>query len=118
MSRKVGDGTNTLFWYDRWLGDVPLCRRFSRLFELAVNKLSTMANVFSLGWEEGGEAWGWRKRLWAWEEEMVVECRHLLNTIVLQLDVSDRWQWYPDIEGGLYISWRLSDYNYSSLSFS
>jgi len=29
-----------------------------------------------------------------------VECRHLLNNIVLQPDVSDRWQWYLDIEEG------------------
>ena len=54
VARKVGDGTNTFFWYDRWLGDVPLCRQFSCLFDLAMNKLSTVANMFSLGWEEGG----------------------------------------------------------------
>ena len=56
MLRKVGDRTNTLFWHDRWLGDVPLCRRFSRLFDLAMNKLSTVADMFSLGWEEEGDA--------------------------------------------------------------
>jgi len=53
VSRKVGDGENTFFWYDRWLGEVPLCRRFSRLFDLADNKLITVATMFSLGWEEG-----------------------------------------------------------------
>ena len=26
--RRVGDGADTLFWYDRWLGDVPFCVRF------------------------------------------------------------------------------------------
>lgn len=29
-----------------------------------------------------------------------MECRRLLNKIVLQPNVSDRWQWHPDIEGG------------------
>lgn len=53
MSRKVGDGATTLFWYDRWLRDIPLCQRFSRLFDLAENKLITVATVFSLGKEEG-----------------------------------------------------------------
>ena len=38
VSRKVGDGADTSFWYDRWLGGVPLCQRFSRLFDLAENK--------------------------------------------------------------------------------
>jgi len=46
--------------------------------------------MFRLGWEEGGEAWRWRRRLWAWEEDMVEECRHLLDGSILHSDVSDR----------------------------
>ena len=53
VTRKVGDGSNTLFWYDRWVGDVPLCRQFSRLFDLSLNKLATVAEMFFLGWEVG-----------------------------------------------------------------
>jgi len=49
----VGDGANTFLWYDRWLGEVPLCQRFSRLFDLAENKSLSVATMFSLGWEEG-----------------------------------------------------------------
>ena len=52
--RRVGDGSNTLFWHDRWLGDVPLCRHFDRLFGLALNKLSIVADMFTLGCEVGG----------------------------------------------------------------
>ena len=55
VSRRVGDGENTLFWFDRWAGNVPLCQRFSRLFNLAENKLASVASMFSLGWEEGVE---------------------------------------------------------------
>jgi hypothetical protein len=51
--RRVGDGSYTLFWQDRWLGDVPLCRRFARLFGLAVNKHITVADMFRHGWEVG-----------------------------------------------------------------
>jgi len=90
---------NTLFWQDRWLGDVPLCRRFSRLFNLSLNKSSTVAEMFSLGWEVGGAAWSWRRRLWEWEEELLGECRLLLNFVV-QTNVIDRWQWLPDTVGG------------------
>jgi len=53
VSRKVGDGAATLFWYDQWLGDVLLCQRFSRLFNLVENKLFFVASMFSLDWEEG-----------------------------------------------------------------
>jgi len=98
--RKVGDGVDTLFWCDRWLGEVPLCQRFARLFELAVDKSISVASMFVLGWEEGGEAWKWMRRLWAWEEELLVECRLLLANVNLQVNVSDKWQWHPDIAGG------------------
>lgn len=56
--------------------------------------------MFSLGWEEGGEAWSWRRRLWAWKEEMVEECRLLLDTVCVQSNVSDRLQWDPDTHDG------------------
>jgi len=35
---------------------------------------------------------------------MVVECRHLLDCFVLQSDISDRWQWDPDISEGYTVS--------------
>jgi hypothetical protein len=60
--------------------------------------------MFTLGWEVGGEAWSWRRRLWAWEEELAEECRHLLNNIVLHSNISDKWQWNPDIQGGYTVS--------------
>jgi len=96
----LGDGLNTLFWYDRWVGDVPLRSRFARLFDLSTNKLSMVADMFSFGWEEGGEAWSWRRRLWAWEDDMLEECRLLLDTVCVQSNVSDRWQWDPDTHDG------------------
>ena len=34
--RIVGDGWNTLFWTDNWVGGVPLRIKFRRLFELSV----------------------------------------------------------------------------------
>jgi hypothetical protein len=49
---------------DRWVGDVPFCRRFNRLFNLVEDKLATVASMFSRGWEVGGGAWQWRRRLW------------------------------------------------------
>jgi hypothetical protein len=42
----------------------------------------------------------WRRRLWAWEEEMVEECRSLLNNVLLQSNVFDRWRWDPDTIDG------------------
>ena len=100
VSRKVGDGTDTLFWYHIWCGGVPLRERFSRLFELAVDKTDIVANMFSLGLVHGGEGWRWRRRLWAWEENVLDECRALLLDVSLFPNITDTWVWLPDPIGG------------------
>jgi len=46
--------------------------------------------MFFLRGGEGGEAWNWRRRLLAWEEELWSECCALLFPIVLQANVNDR----------------------------
>ena len=55
--RRVGDGEATLFWHDRWCGDVALRERFSRLFNLALNKSITVKDMFLHGWGEGEGGW-------------------------------------------------------------
>ena len=45
----VGYGTSTLFWLDRWCGDIPLRDRFHRLYDLFENKLSTVVQMSDLG---------------------------------------------------------------------
>ncbi|PNX60369.1 kinesin-like protein, partial [Trifolium pratense] len=79
--KRVGDGSDTFFWTDPWVDEIPLCQRFGRLFELAETKSRTVAEMFALGWGEGGEAWEWRRQLRAWEEEMLGECQSLLLNI-------------------------------------
>jgi hypothetical protein len=56
-SEEGGDGTKTFFWIDTCVDRTPLCVRIQCLFDLAVNKLSTMAELFSLRWGIRGEAW-------------------------------------------------------------
>ncbi|GAU29928.1 hypothetical protein TSUD_148370 [Trifolium subterraneum] len=93
-----GDCENT-GWYP-WLDCRPLCERFGRLFDLAENKSCSVAEMFSMGWEVGGEAWVWRRQLWVWEEEMLRECQTLLLHFSFQVQSSDSWQWQPDIDTG------------------
>ncbi|GAU17681.1 hypothetical protein TSUD_07430 [Trifolium subterraneum] len=91
------------FLDDPWVGGIPLCERFGRLFVLAETKLRTVAEMFSLGWGADGEAWEWRRELrkkGVWEEEMLGECQTLLLNSPLQAQSSDRWQWRPDPDIG------------------
>jgi hypothetical protein len=54
VSRKVGDGTDTLFWSDPWVGGIPLCERFGRLYDLVTSKSRTVAEMYASGWEVEG----------------------------------------------------------------
>ena len=85
----VGNGRNTLFRYDTWIGDTPLQLQFPGLFELVVEKESKVEEMRPLGWDSNGRAWVWRHCLYAWEEESVWECVALLCNIVLQDTVHD-----------------------------
>jgi len=102
VRRKVGDGAETDFWHDCWCGNVPLCEHFSRLYDLAIYKAITVRTMFLLGVDVGEEAWQWRRRLWAWEEELVEECRDLLLTVTLQESVTDRWM--SGIQSAVYMT--------------
>ena len=63
---------------------------FPRLFDLAENKDATVANLFSLGLMHGREGRRWRCRLWAWEEDLLEECRTLLFDVSIFPNVSDK----------------------------
>jgi len=93
VSCWVGNRRTTLFWSDVWCGRVSFRVRFSRLFELSVCKGESVFEMLQLGWGEGGEAWRWRRRLFAWEEEMVGEFIFLLANVTLQVNREDKWLW-------------------------
>jgi hypothetical protein len=50
-------------------------------------------DMCQLGWGVDGEAWRWRRRLFAWEEDMVGERTLLLQNVILQVGKDDRWLW-------------------------
>jgi len=72
------------------VGGVPLRDRFPRLFSLAEDRWATVVEMEGRGWTVGGGVWVWRRRLFAWKEESVVECAAILHNIVLQDNISDR----------------------------
>jgi len=96
VRKVVGGGHNTFFWTGNWVGGVPLQVIFPRLFSLVENRWVTVVEMVSRGWEDGGGAWEWRRRLLAWEEERVTECSSFLHNIVLQDHILDRWRWLLD----------------------
>ena len=47
----------------------------------------------SVGVGVEGQAWSWRMRLFAWEEEGVRDLIFLLQNVSLQVDKIDTWHW-------------------------
>jgi len=50
ICRVVGDGWNTFFWLDHWVGESPLRYKFPRLFDLALNKECSVEEMGRAGW--------------------------------------------------------------------
>jgi len=98
--KRLGNGFNTFFWSNCSVGTVLSMDRFRRMYDLSIHKNLSMGEMHALGWGEDGEAWGWRRRLLTWEEELVVEIRSLLTNITLQDAESDVWLWRPNIGDG------------------
>ena len=89
VHRLVGNRKHIYFWSDMWVGGVPFRDRFSRLFESSMSKWVSVFDMFQLGWEGNGEAWKWRRRLFAWEEEQEEELCLLLQNVTLQVDTEE-----------------------------
>lgn len=70
-----------------------LVERYRRLFDLSIHQNLTVDAMHALGWGEDGEAWRWRRRLLAWDEDLVVEIRYLLSNVTLQESTFDVWLW-------------------------
>jgi len=56
VSRSLGNGKNTLFWTDAWVGGVSFSVRFNRLYELSVLKSVSVFDMHLLGWGVEGAA--------------------------------------------------------------
>jgi len=44
--------------------------------------MTIVVEVNVIWWGVNGEAWKWRRRLFAWEEELVGDCVKLLTSVV------------------------------------
>ncbi|GKB30829.1 RNA-directed DNA polymerase, eukaryota [Tanacetum coccineum] len=49
LSFKVGSGTRIHFWKDTWIGDSPLCTRYSRIYQLDQDKDCLIMDRFQNG---------------------------------------------------------------------
>ncbi|KAJ9558860.1 LOW QUALITY PROTEIN: hypothetical protein OSB04_013474 [Centaurea solstitialis] len=98
--KVVGDGSDTRFWKDRWLGDRSLESEFPRISRLDANPGVTISNRGV--WVE--DIWVWK---WSWNREPRGRALGELDIIESRLggwnpsiNKKDSWVWSFDSEKG------------------
>ncbi|GJX39773.1 RNA-directed DNA polymerase, eukaryota [Tanacetum coccineum] len=95
IRKKIGNGENTSFWADSWLGDGVIKSLYPRLFSLESNKSVTVAKKL----RHPSLFFSFRMAPRGWEEQqqlnMLTSC---INDIILP-NMSDRWTWSLDASG-------------------
>ncbi|GLT88308.1 hypothetical protein SLE2022_063410 [Rubroshorea leprosula] len=100
---KIGDGRDTKFWLDEWVGGSALSNKYPRLFLLSTGENH---NVKDMGnWTNGRWQWKlvWKRQLRLWEEDLETDLTEMLRTTHPIQDKEDNWWWKPD-PSGIYTS--------------
>ncbi|WJX96105.1 hypothetical protein P8452_77351 [Trifolium repens] len=98
FSRCLGNGAITSFWHEKWIGIVPLCVMFPRLFSLSTTKEAMIVDLVTAEEEHITWNFGWRRALFIWEEELVNNLLASLEDVTLS-NREDRWWWNWDPDG-------------------
>ncbi|KAK2393020.1 hypothetical protein QL285_055002 [Trifolium repens] len=98
--RKLGNGGDTIFWHDTWVGVQPLKEVFPRLFLVSTQKECSVSEVGR--WVTGRWVWDlkWRRNLFVWEEER----RDMLVNVLTPIQLSsskDEWKSHH-VFGGIF----------------
>jgi hypothetical protein len=83
MIKKLGSGGGTGFWLDKWAGHNTLSDLFPRLFSVS---LQSDLKVNQIGeWRDEVWHWNfiWRRQLFVWEGELLVQLLELLRHVSL-----------------------------------
>ncbi|GKA77246.1 RNA-directed DNA polymerase, eukaryota [Tanacetum coccineum] len=95
MKKKVGNGSNTLFWKDSWITDSPLMHIYPRLFALECNKHTTVADKF----RDISLTHSFRRApRGGLEEEQYLSFVDKVDSVILP-NSNDRWVWSIDSSG-------------------
>lgn len=93
VNRVIGDGRGTLFWVDKWIGDLALKDRFPRLYQLVVGKYDSVADVVNSDSGIRRCNFRWRRVLFEWEKELKGELYGCLSEVQITNGKEDEWQW-------------------------
>jgi hypothetical protein len=98
VNKKLGNEALTSFWRDKWIGEIPLCDRFPRLFSISTQKEASVEEVRNQTSVSGDWRLEWRRRFFEWEKLLFNDLLEIINTAIFSSEEEDRWVWMP--EGG------------------
>ncbi|KAJ9536053.1 hypothetical protein OSB04_un000779 [Centaurea solstitialis] len=104
FGKNVGNGADTKFWKDTWVGETPLSELLPRLF-----RLDSVENALVVErgrwvnnkWEW---VWGWRRDPRGRELGELEKLREVIGAWEPVRDKSDSWDWKMDVERGFTVS--------------
>jgi len=98
LKRKVGNGVDTSFWMVNWCGGRSFALKYPRLFSIS-NQREAMVGDIGVVTEEG-LVWNfsWRRRLFVWEEELLLSLMEDLEGITMSNE-DDVWRWNLEDNG-------------------
>lgn len=99
IKKEVGSGENTLFWHESWLDGGPLDKRFGRLYSLNTDKHDSMTDIVTAMNGSVDWTWHWRRPLFQWESDQLMELQQLVLNARLKWEGLDRWAWMKDYSG-------------------
>ena len=78
----VGDGKNTLFWEDLWVGDSCLKDRFPRLYSLSSQRETFIAECGV--WDGFSWNWNliWRCQFFEWENTLLFDLQVIISLVL------------------------------------
>jgi hypothetical protein len=83
VTKKLGNGRLTRFWCDKWVGVLPFCDHFPRVFFISIQKEAMVADVWCQNFVPDGWRLTWRRRLFEWEKNLLNELMELNNPVLL-----------------------------------
>ncbi|GAU35310.1 hypothetical protein TSUD_389350 [Trifolium subterraneum] len=98
VTKKVGNGHLTSFWFDPWLGGVPLRTRFQKLFQVSDQSVSTVGEMGSWVESQWVRDLRWRRDLFVWELNILESFYEILNHSTISA-ADDSWFWKHDLTG-------------------
>lgn len=93
ISWNIGIKANINFWIDKWVDGQILASMFLRLYLLSEQKEEVIGGMGK--WEEDKWVWElrWRRRLFEWQNVIILRLYSWLEGVHLHKDVLDSWSW-------------------------